>query len=100
MRKTIYILCGVISVGIGIFLLLTFILKVNNSGVGKYIPLNDRMILNTTNGEIFIPIDNGYGDLKWKKKISFKTEKEIDESKNMLKELEQFDKEIEEENKK
>lgn len=85
MKKTFYILGGVIITGIVIFFLLTFIQKVNNSGVGKYVPIGNKMILNTTNGKVYVPKKNNYGKFKWNELISFKTEKELEKEKTKIK---------------
>lgn len=64
----------IIGVCLVVFLFLTFILKVNNSGVGKYVPINQGMILNTTNGNVYKIKENGT-EYIWEKIISFDNDK-------------------------
>ncbi|WP_419777784.1 hypothetical protein [Malaciobacter marinus] len=70
---------------IGVVFLAVFIFKVNDSDIGKYKPMGKKMILDTTNGNVYIPKKFGKnGDLKWKKIISFKTKDEIKKEKEIL----------------
>ncbi len=70
MKKIFYIVGSVVV----IFFLVTFIIKINKSGVGKYVPINQGMILNTTNGNVYkVKESKGYqSEYEWEKVISFK----------------------------
>lgn len=57
---------------IGIFLIAVFLFNMNNNQIGKYVPFGSKMILNTTNGTVYIPTNyDKSGIYKWEKKFSF-----------------------------
>ncbi len=71
MKKVLFVISGIAVV----FLIVIFTIKLNKTGVGKYVPMGQRMILNTSYGKVYIPKkSDNYGVLKWKEFISFKTE--------------------------
>lgn len=49
----------------------------NESNIGKYVPFGNNTILDTTNGDIYIPTEGINTRYTWKKLFAFKTKEEI-----------------------
>ncbi len=68
MKKVLNII-GIIIISFGLWILL---LKLNSSGVGKFVPFgNDGAIINTSTGTVYIAKEKNYDELVWEKMISF-----------------------------
>lgn len=71
--KNIFIKLGYVIVSLVVVLALAqFIVKLNSNGTGKYVPLMDKYILNTSNGNVYkLEQIEGTETFKWEKFVSF-----------------------------